>query len=74
MTGLPAEIQTASSNPAGATNFAFFDNGAVTNGSLLIQAGSGTIIFYKGTSQTNTWTASGTKGITAPFTCTYNLN
>jgi hypothetical protein len=73
MTGLPAELQPAT-QPANQPSNYFEDNGAATAGSIQINALSGTILFYKGTSGAGTsWTASGTKGLIGQMTITYPL-
>lgn len=74
MTGLPAEIQPATMYAGGATNNGLEDNGAITNGTIGIVPGSGTVTFFKGTSSAAaSWTASAAKGINSPITFSYGL-
>jgi hypothetical protein len=72
LTGLPALLQAARQQNL-SINFAE-DNTAATNATVSI-TNSGTINLYKGASTSGTsWTAAGTKGLTANNTVTYLIN
>ena len=75
MSGIPTVIQVPSIPQQFAfTNFGLTDNGSVTNGSILIQNGSGSLTFYKGLStNSGSWTASGIKGSTNSMNFPYLL-
>lgn len=70
LTGLPAAIQPPRPNNV-AVNF-LEDNGAATTGAAQINGSA--ITFFKGTSTSASWTASGTKGLSAANTVVYQLN
>lgn len=70
LTGLPAAIQPVRPNNI-MCNF-LEDNGTATTGAASVSGSA--ITFFKGTSTSATWTASGTKGLTAGNTIAYQIN
>jgi hypothetical protein len=75
MTGLPAEIQTATYYGGTASNW--FENNSTPGvaGQIQIAPAAGTLTFYLGGGVSgSTWTASGTKGLIGQMSISYSLD